>query len=145
MHPNSIHLLVPPCVPVCHSVWPFVYTSLLANVQGSETLVCFEASDFCYSIHTGTSLRYPVVARSHGDPAALDLQDWLFYVLQQIIYGVELEWANSKPCTGAWETAELVSPLDFLHLYHPGELSTALASLPNVTGPALLSAWASDG
>ena len=37
---------------------------------------------YLYWILRGTSLGYPVVALYHGDPAALDLQDWLSHVLQ---------------------------------------------------------------
>jgi hypothetical protein len=40
-------------------------------------------------ILTGTPVGHPGVVLSHGDPAALDLQDWLFHVLQQITDGVD--------------------------------------------------------
>jgi hypothetical protein len=64
------------CVTAGH---PLVHTSLLANVHCSDSLVWFQASGFCYTINTGSSLGllgYPVVALCRGDPAALDMQDW---------------------------------------------------------------------
>ena len=36
------------------------------------------------------TVRYPVVALCHGDPVALELQDWSLHVLQQIIDGVDV-------------------------------------------------------
>lgn len=45
-----------------------------------------------YWILTGVPPSYPVAALCHGDPAALDLQDWPFHALQQI-----MGWANSDP------------------------------------------------
>jgi hypothetical protein len=43
-------------VTVCHMGHPFVPTALLANGHCNESLVWFEASGFCYSVNTGTSL-----------------------------------------------------------------------------------------
>lgn len=40
---------------VCYRVYHFVYTSLLTSIHCKESLVCFEASGLCCSIHTGTS------------------------------------------------------------------------------------------
>ena len=44
---------------VCHyiypTIYPFVHTSLLANVHCNQSLLSFEASGFCYSINTGSS------------------------------------------------------------------------------------------
>jgi hypothetical protein len=37
-------------------VYPFVHTSLLANVHFNESFIWYEASGFCYIINTGTSL-----------------------------------------------------------------------------------------
>ena len=34
---------------MCHTVYSFVYTSLLVNAHYIESLVSFEASAFCYS------------------------------------------------------------------------------------------------
>jgi hypothetical protein len=66
---------------VCHSVSVAQHTliALHANVHCSESFVCFEASDFCYAVKTGSSegllFGYPAVALCHGDRSALDLQD----------------------------------------------------------------------
>jgi hypothetical protein len=38
------------------TVYPFIHTSLLANVRCSECLIWFEASGFCYTINPGTSV-----------------------------------------------------------------------------------------
>lgn len=40
-----------------------------------------------YWVLTESPLGYPVVVLCHGDPATLDLQDWLLHTLQQIIDG----------------------------------------------------------
>lgn len=40
----------------CPTVYPFVYTSLLANVHCKDLLAWYEDSSFCYSADTGTSL-----------------------------------------------------------------------------------------
>ena len=44
-------------VTVCHRVYSFVHTVLIANVHCNEILVCFEASGVCYTINTGSSWR----------------------------------------------------------------------------------------
>jgi len=76
-------------VSVCHRT--SVHRSLLANVHCNESLVWFEVSSFYqYWIVTGAPLRYPVFALCHGGPSALDLQDWPFHTLQQIIDGVDI-------------------------------------------------------
>ena len=59
---------------------------------------------------TKTPLGSPAVALSHGDPAAMVLQDQSFYVLYQVIDGVDTGSANSKPWFWARVVAELVSP-----------------------------------
>lgn len=76
MHTNPTHLpspctCPPPLQPplwkkkliveavVCHSLYTidsFVYISLLASVHCSESLVWLEASGFCYTSNTGSSL-----------------------------------------------------------------------------------------
>ena len=43
-------------VTVCHTSYPFVHTPLLTNVHSNESWVSFEASGFCYSINTRSSL-----------------------------------------------------------------------------------------
>jgi hypothetical protein len=63
---------------VCPMVYPFDHSSLLANVHCNESLVWYEASGFCYSISTGSSLGdtlgYTVVL-CHGKSTVLDTQD----------------------------------------------------------------------
>lgn len=68
-----------------------------------------------------------------GDPAALDLQDWLLYSLQQFIDGIDVgEWANSQTWIWAWMLAELISLPALPQKHHQGELSsTTLASSPS--------------
>jgi hypothetical protein len=92
MYPNPTHFSLPSFLPsilatsptrdkekqyMCTTVYPSIYTSLLANVHCNESLVKFKASDFCYFIITrsliGTPLRCPVVAPCIGDPVVLDL------------------------------------------------------------------------
>lgn len=41
---------------VCHSESPLVHMSALANVHYSGSWVCFEASGFCDTVNTGSSL-----------------------------------------------------------------------------------------
>jgi hypothetical protein len=77
--PKEKNLLVEAVV--CHSVshsHPFVHTSLLENVHCNGSLVCFEASGFCYTINTGSSpglSSESVFCQCHRYPAPLDLQD----------------------------------------------------------------------
>ena len=40
---------------LCDIAYPFVQTVLLANAHCHESLVCFKASGFCYTINTGSS------------------------------------------------------------------------------------------
>ena len=95
-----------------------------------------------YQTITRTPLRYPVVALCHGDPAALDLQDWPLHMLQQFIDEVDVEVGQFKALD--WVVTELTSLPAFLHPDHQGELcGTALASsfkaVPGKgVGPALL-------
>lgn len=44
------------CVPVIHTVYHRVHTSLFVSVHCNEPLVCFEASGFCYTFDTRTIL-----------------------------------------------------------------------------------------
>ena len=75
-------------------VYPFVHTSLLANVRYNELLVWFKVSSFW--ILTGTHLSYPVVALGHGDLVVLDLWDWSLHTLQQFINGVDVGMGQFK-------------------------------------------------
>ena len=54
---NKISLRRLKCVTACCTGYSLVHTSLLVSVLCSESLVWFEASGFCYTINTGTSLR----------------------------------------------------------------------------------------
>jgi hypothetical protein len=47
----------------------------------------------------GTPLRYLVVSLCYGDPAALDLQDLPFHVLQHLIDGVDAGMGQLKTLT----------------------------------------------
>ena len=44
------------CVTWCHTAYPSVHTSLLANAHRNGSLVWLEASGFCYTVNTGSSL-----------------------------------------------------------------------------------------
>lgn len=85
-------------VAVC-SFCPHIFTCKCSLQY--ESLVCFKPlASVTLSIlgPRGESIGYPVVALCHRDPEALDLQGQPFYVLQQITDGVDMGWANSKPC-----------------------------------------------
>ena len=60
----------------------------MSHWSGSRPLA--SATHYQYWILTGTSLRYPVVALCHGDPAALDLQERPLHMLQQFIDGTDV-------------------------------------------------------
>jgi hypothetical protein len=69
------------CPPFC----PHNFTCRNLSIC-KESLVWFEASGFCHTINTGSSLsllRYPVVILCHGGPKALDLQDRPLHMLKQ--------------------------------------------------------------
>jgi hypothetical protein len=119
-------------VSVCHSVYPFVYTSLLANIHCNESMVWFVASGFCYTINTGSSpgLLLDILL----PPCVMEiLQLWICntgpFTYSSII---DIGWANTKPWTWAWVVSELVSPPALPHPHHQGKLSsTAPARSPN--------------
>jgi hypothetical protein len=68
----------------------------------------------------------------HGDPAALDQQDWPKCL--QII--LSLGWAYSVPWIWAWEVAELVSTLAIPYLHHQGEFSSTSPGRPPKMTPS---------
>lgn len=41
---------------MCHTLYPFIHIFLLANVHCNKSSIWFEASDFCYTINTESSL-----------------------------------------------------------------------------------------
>ena len=60
----------------------------------AEPLVWFEASDFCYTIDTGSSLGLILdillLSCCCRDHTALDLQDWFLHISQQIFDGMDV-------------------------------------------------------
>lgn len=77
----------------------FIHISLLASVHCKEALVLFEASGFCYNVDAGLwlgLLEYPVVVLCYGDPAALDMQDWLRYIYKQTRLFIGIVVISSK-------------------------------------------------
>ena len=83
---------------MCHHhpgyVKPFAQTVLLANVHCSESLVWFEASGFCYTINTGSSLG--LLLDTLLSPCVMEiLQLWFsarvaLHKLQQFIDGLDV-------------------------------------------------------
>jgi hypothetical protein len=70
------------CVPQCTHLSTHPYLQMLSAVSHwSITLSILDSH--------GTPVRYPVVVLCHRDPAALDLQDPSFHMLQLIIDGVD--------------------------------------------------------
>lgn len=74
------------CAVVCHTLYLFAHTALLAHVHCHESLVWLEASGFCYTISTALSLTetpfpYLVITQCHGEATALDLQNQPLHVL----------------------------------------------------------------
>ena len=66
---------------VCHTVYPFVHISLTCKCSLQWVFGLFQGFwlllHYQYWILLGIPLR--VVALCHGDPAALDLEDWPFH------------------------------------------------------------------
>lgn len=60
----------------------------------SKSLIWIEASGFFYTINTGPLLGapfgYSFLVLCHGNPAALDLQDLPFHIIQMIMDGVDV-------------------------------------------------------
>jgi len=78
--------------------YPHVFTCIataMSHWSGSRPLVSATPS-----ILTGTPLcdnnSYPAVALCHGDPAALDLQDWPLHMLQHLTDGVDFGVSQLK-------------------------------------------------
>jgi hypothetical protein len=119
---------------MCHSVshsTPFcahIFTckcslqGIIGLVQGLRLLLRCR-----HWILTGTPLGCLVIALCHGDPAALDLQDWLLYTLRQVVDEVDVGWDSSEPWIRAWEVADFVSSPALLHHL---QLSTTRTSSP---------------
>lgn len=79
----------------CHAVYLFAQIALLANDHCNESLVWLKASAFCYTL-TETPLRQPAVALTHGNSAALILQDQPLHALQQLTGGTDVRVAQLK-------------------------------------------------
>ena len=58
---------------------------------------------YLYWNFTRTPLGYPIVALCHRNPLALNLQDKLFHMLQQIIEGVDVNVVQLKTLHLGWE------------------------------------------
>lgn len=68
-HKTEKHLAVGAAV--CQNVSlspPFAQTALLANVDSNESLAWFQASGFCYTIKTGTTLVLLLVSHCYPVP-----------------------------------------------------------------------------
>ena len=81
---------------VCPTVYPSVHTSSLANVHHyhSELLVGFKISGFCDTINPRSScglLLVILLFPCHGDPEALDQQDWPFYMSKPSVDDTDFE------------------------------------------------------
>jgi hypothetical protein len=91
----------------------------LADVHYNESLVWFEASGFCSTVNAGSSetpLGYPAVALSHGDPAALDLQDQPFHIPEQLIGGVGVMEGQLKVLDLGLGSSSVCQPASFPRL-----------------------------
>jgi hypothetical protein len=115
-----------------HSVSQCTLLSRLLHLQMFITTSHWSASRPLVSITVSPGLLcYPVAALCHGDPAPLDLQDWLLHLLQHCIQGKMFRWANWKLWIWAWVAAdELVNLPTLPRPHHQVKLSsTALLAL----------------
>lgn len=115
-----------------HAVNPFVHLSLPSSVHWKVIVLVqslwFLLHYWCW-ILTGTFLGYPDVVLCCEDSTALRLQDWPFYMLQQITKGVDI--GVGWPVFWAWVDAGLVNPPAFACPHHQDELfCVVLASSP---------------
>lgn len=95
---------------VCHEVYPFSLTALLANVHCKELLALFKVSDIWYTNNTGPSLkRLSSCCGSHGDPVAMVPHNQSLHALKQIIDRIDVGGGQLKALMWAWVVAELVS------------------------------------
>ena len=87
---------------MCHIVYPFVPSGLLANVHCSESLVWFKASGFWCTIIPGSSPEFlwEILFSSTlclGDPEAIIPQDQSIHQLLQVLDGVDARVGQPKP------------------------------------------------
>lgn len=105
---------------ICHNVslCLSVHTSSLGNVHCNKSLFWFELAGFCNIINSGSCLRYLQVILCHGDPAAMDQQEWPFHVPQQftegINFGVGPLKAPNLSLAGKWAGQPTGSPFSTL-------------------------------
>jgi len=81
------------------AVYPSIHTSLLVNVYFNDAMSGMKSLAFV----TPSILDLIGIILCHGDPAALDLQDLFFCILQKFIDGVEFGMDQLKaldPCLG---------------------------------------------
>lgn len=79
---------------MCPTVYPSVFTSLLADVHCNESLLWFEDCGLCDTISIGSSwglLSYFVVAKCQGNSEILKKKDWPIHVSESLADGVDLE------------------------------------------------------
>lgn len=124
---------------VCHGVTH--YTHPFLQIASSADVHCSESSLQCeVSINTESSqalLSDVLLLPCHGEPASFVLQDWPLHTLQQFIDGVDVGWANSTSCIGAWLVAELLRPTAILHPGHHSQPSCFAQARGRASSPAL--------
>jgi hypothetical protein len=84
-----------------------------------------------YWVLTGTPPSYPVVALCHGDPAALEQQDWPFHVLQRSTDDVGSEVGLLKALDLDLGCSWPGEPAGSLNQYHQGKLSNIAQASPS--------------
>jgi hypothetical protein len=81
---------------------------------------------------TLTPPSYPVVALCHGDPAALEQQDWPWHDSQSFTNDVDVGVGQLRALDLSWVVAVLVIVPSLPYLHHQGKFpSIALAKPPN--------------
>ena len=81
---------------------------------------------------TRTPPSYPVVALCHGDPAALEQQDWPWHDSQSFTKDVDVGVGQLRALDLSWVVAVLVIVPSLPYLHHQGKFpSIALAKPPN--------------
>lgn len=117
---------------VCQCVTQYTLSSKQLHLKKfiAESLLWFKAPGFCYTISTGSS---SCCCLSCGGPAAVDLQDQFLHVLQQLVEGEMLGWANSK--SWIWVVIELVNLPALPCPCHQGQLLPAAQARGGANSP----------
>ena len=79
---------------MCPTIYPSVFTSLLANVHCNESLFWFEDCGLCDTISIGSSLglfSYFVLAKCQGNSEILKKKAWPIHVSESLTDDVDLE------------------------------------------------------